>query len=99
MKKLIFLLLFLPIFGYAQTYVPGNDSVNTSGDTLRLSWAVFDLKVVELDARNITLRDTTQNKIFLINWSNECYQFYKTLKKNTPVTVEIRNGGVNRIWK
>ena len=99
MKKLIFFLLFLPIFGYAQTYVPGNDSVNVSGDTLRLSWAVFDLKVVELDAQKITLRDTTQNKIFIVDWSNECYQFYKTLKKNTSVTVEIRNGQVNRIWK
>ena len=91
--------MFLPIIGLSQSTVPGNDSVNTSGDTLRLSWAVFDLKVVELDAKNITLCDTTQNKIFIIDWTDECYQFYRMLKKDTSVTVEIRNGQVNRIWK
>lgn len=104
MKQALILFTVLLWIGFsrAQTnlfVVPGNDKVNLNGiDTFSLTWATKDFLWLEI-GETVLLRDTSTKVDYRFKWSPECRLFYADkVKPCVILTVEVREGWVNRIW-
>lgn len=98
---ILFSLLTLNVSAQTSVFtVPGNNDVNINGvDTFRLTWATKDFFWIKANDATVVLQDTSTKVAYEFKWSVECRAFYfDKVKPKEIVTIEIRDGWINRIW-